>query len=317
MPHTFPAEAKRLQCQVEAQEADWRLDQFLAVRFPSFSRSFFLKLIQQQRIQVNGLSATKAGLRLRTGDEIECVLPPPESSELVPEPVAFEVLFEDDHLLLINKPPSLVVHPGSGHTKGTLAHGLVHLYNDLPGVAEGRAGLVHRLDKDTSGILLVAKDEQTLQTMMVAFKERLVKKIYHALLLRSPQESRGRIVAPLGRHPVVRQKMAIVQQGGKYAATSWRIQERYPNGWCLAEIDLETGRTHQIRVHMTSQHTPIAGDVLYGGAVPPTSPIRVERQMLHASTLSFTHPFSGEYLSWTAPLWPDMHAVLRQLREQG
>lgn len=304
----------RLQCRVEPREADWRLDHVLAARFPEYSRSFFLKCIQERCAQVNGLPVTKAGLRLRAGDEVSLRLPPPEPSGLVPQPVAFEVLFEDAHLLLINKPPNLVVHPGSGHSQGTLAHGLLHLCRDLPGLAEGRPGLVHRLDKDTSGILLVAKSEQVLRSLMAAFQERSVEKTYHTILLRTPKEAEGRIVAPLGRHPVLRQKMAILHQGGRYAATRWQVQERYPNGWCLAEIGLETGRTHQIRVHMASLHTPVAGDALYGGMPPAGSRIAVPRQMLHASTLSFTHPCSGRRLSWTAPLWPDMQAALGQLR---
>lgn len=309
------SEGKNLvQCQVDPPEAGWRLDHFLAARFSDFSRSFFLKLIQQHHVQVNGLPISKGSLRLRAGDEIAFTVPPPEPSVLEPEPVAFDILFEDEHLLLINKPPGLVVHPGSGHKHGTLAHGLIGLYHDLPGREEGRPGLVHRLDKDTSGILLVAKNDRSLRAMQALFQERRVEKIYHTVLLRCPREQSGRIVAPLGRHPVLRQKMAVVRQGGKYAATSWRIQEQFYNGWCLAEIGLETGRTHQIRVHMASQHTPIAGDTLYGGIVPPGSGITVSRQLLHASSLQFTHPFTGEQLRWVAPLWPDMQETLLRLR---
>ena len=303
-----------VQCRVEPSEAGWRLDHFLAAHFSHFSRSFFLKLIQQQYVQVNGLPVTKGSLRLRTGDAIAYTVPPSDPSGLEPEPVDFDILFEDEHLLLINKPPGLVVHPGSGHKHGTLVHGLLCLYHDLPGMEEGRPGLIHRLDKDTSGILLVAKNERALRAMQAIFQERSVEKIYHAVLLRCPSEQSGRIVAPLGRHPVLRQKMAIVQRGGKYAATSWRVQERFHNGWCLAEIGLETGRTHQIRVHMASQHTPIAGDTLYGGIVPPGSGITVSRQLLHASSLQFTHPFTGEQLRWVAPLWPDMQETLLRLR---
>ena len=314
MPHTVPLVGRSLHSRVEAIEAGWRLDHFRAVRFPEYSRSFFLKLIQQQSVQVNGLSVCKAGHRLRAGEEVHFFLPLSGSSELRPEPVLFDILFEDNDLILINKPPGLVVHPGSGHKNGTLAHGLLYLHHDLPGVEEGRAGLVHRLDKDTSGILLAAKNESALRAMMAAFQDRSVEKVYYAILLRTPQTSSGRIDAPLGRHPVMRQKMAIRQQGGKYAVTKWHVQEHYANGWCLVKIGLETGRTHQIRVHMASQNTPVAGDTLYGGTAPPGSGITPFRQMLHASSLSFTHPSTGERLSWTAPLWPDMREVLEQLR---
>lgn len=300
--------------QVEPIEAGWRLDHFLTVRFPGHSRSFFLKLIQSKAVQVNGLPVSKAGHKLRAGEEVLFSLPQSESSELRPEPVSFDILFEDSDFILINKPPGLVVHPGCGHKNGTLAHGLLYLHHNLPRVEEGRAGLVHRLDKDTSGILLAAKNEWALRAMMVAFQDRAVDKVYHAILLRTPKGASGRIDAPIGRHPVMRQKMAIRPQKGKYAATNWLVQERYPNGWCLVEIGLETGRTHQIRVHMASQNTPVAGDTLYGGQVPSGSEIMPSRQMLHASSLSFIHPTSGERLSWTAPLWPDMLAVLEKLR---
>lgn len=314
MAQTVPPAGRPQHFRVESIEAGWRLDHFLAVRYPEYSRSFFLKLIQQQAVQVNGSPVAKAGHKLRAGEEVLFTPPPPEPSELRPEPVAFDIIFEDNDLILINKPPGLVVHPGSGHKNGTLAHGLLFLHHDLPGIEEGRAGLVHRLDKDTSGILLAAKTEYALRAMMRAFQDRAVDKTYHAILLRSPQASSGRIDAPIGRHSVMRQKMAICQQGGRYAATNWRVQERYANGWCLAEIGLETGRTHQIRVHMASQNTPVAGDALYGGSAPAGSGIMPSRQMLHASSLSFIHPSRGERLSWTAPLWPDMVDVLAQLR---
>ncbi len=300
--------------EAQSHEAGWRLDHFLAARFPHESRSHFLKLIQKGVVCINQQPASKAGQRLRVGDRITLSCPPPEPAALQPEPVSFEILFEDKDLVLINKPPGLVVHPGSGHQRGTLAHGLLHLYRDLPAVDEGRAGLVHRLDKETSGVLLVAKNESTLAALMAAFQERRVSKVYHALLLRSPGKEEGRIVAPLGRHPVLRQKMAIRERDGKYAATRWRVVEGFANGWSLVEIGLETGRTHQIRVHMASLRSPVAGDVLYGGAVPASSPVQPPRQMLHASRLSFTHPVSGKEITCTAPLWPDMTAVLAALR---
>ena len=314
MPDSLSASGRLLECQVTAHEAGWRLDHLLAARFPHESRSRFLKLVQQKAVCVNQQPASKAGQRLREGDRITLTCPPPEPAALQPEPVPFEILFEDEDLVLINKPPGLVVHPGSGHQSGTLAHGLLHLYHDLPAVEEGRAGLVHRLDKDTSGVLLAAKNASTLAALMTAFQERRVSKVYHALLLRSPGKEEGRIVAPLGRHPVLRQKMAIRDQDGRYAATKWRVVEDFANGWCLAEIALETGRTHQIRVHMASLHAPVAGDALYGGAVPTGSPIQPPRQMLHASRLSFVHPVSGKEITCTAPLWPDMTAVLAALR---
>jgi 23S rRNA pseudouridine1911/1915/1917 synthase len=209
----------------------------------------------------------------------------------------------------------LVVHPANGHHSGTLVHGLLYRCKHLPAVDESRPGIVHRLDKDTSGVMLVAKTEQALRTLMADFKDRRVQKVYHALLLRCPREHDGRIVAPLGRHPVDRKKMAIQPGGGKYAATSWQVMERFANGWCLAEIRIETGRTHQIRVHMASMKSPVVGDLLYGGSVDRNAAIKPTRQMLHASTLRFSHPFSGQDLSFTAPLAEDMQSLLDVLRD--
>lgn len=162
--------------------------------------------------------------------------------------------------------------------------------------------------------MLVAKTEFTLRALMTDFKDRKIHKTYHALLLRSPRETQGRIVEPIGRHPVDRKKMAIRPADGRYAATSWRVVERFANGWCLAQLVIETGRTHQIRVHMASVNTPVAGDTVYGGAVSRDSLIVAARQMLHSSTICFHHPADGRELQFTAPLWADMQQVLAALR---
>jgi 23S rRNA pseudouridine1911/1915/1917 synthase len=163
--------------------------------------------------------------------------------------------------------------------------------------------------------MLVAKTDYALRTLMADFKDRKIRKMYHALLLRCPRENEGRVVAPIGRHPVDRKKMAVRPVQGKYAVTTWRVLERFANGWCLAEIGIETGRTHQIRVHMASIKAPVAGDLLYGGAVDRHASLRPARQMLHASTLRFNHPLTGEELCCTAPLCDDMQMLLVRLRE--
>ena len=255
----------------------------------------------------------KAGYRVRTGEKVSGVLPALEPPELVAQEVEFPVIFEDEHILVLIKPPGLVVHPAAGHREGTLAHGLLHHCSSLPGTDDLRPGIVHRLDKDTSGIMLAAKTEQALQQMTRDFSDRKISKMYHAVLVRSPGEDEGRIVAPIGRHPVKRQKMAICRDG-RYAATGWKIVERFSNGMCLAELSLETGRTHQIRVHMASMGWPVAGDPLYGGRVSGELAALVSRQLLHASALGFHHPVSGRRLQFRAPLWEDMDAVLQQLR---
>ena len=299
---------------VVANEAGFRLDHFLTHHFPEHSRSSLNKLIASANVRVNG-QAVKAGYRLRTGESVSVCFPEIQEETLLPEKMDFPVLFEDDHLLILSKPPGLVVHPACGHASGTLVHGLLYHCKDLPAVDGGRPGIVHRLDKDTSGVMLVAKSEVALRTLMTDFKDRRIHKSYHALLLRSPRDPEGRIVQPIGRHPVDRKKMAIRPVEGKYAASNWKIVEHFANGWCLAEIGIETGRTHQIRVHMASLKAPVVGDDLYGGGVvAKESMVRPERQMLHASSLRFIHPVTGQAMHCIAPLWSDMQELINALQ---
>lgn len=298
---------------VAAGEARLRLDHFLTCHLSEHSRSSLNKLISSANVRVNG-QAVKAGYRLRAGEKVTVIFPDATEETFLPEKIEFPVLFEDEHLLILSKPPGLVVHPACGHATGTLVHGLMHHCRDLPAVETGRPGIVHRLDKETSGIMLVAKNEIALRTLMADFKERRIHKTYYALLLRLPREPQGRIVQPIGRHPVDRKKMAIRPVDGRYAATNWKVMEQYANGWCLAEIGIETGRTHQIRVHMASIQSPVVGDRLYGGSVGHDARFVVQRQMLHAGMLRFAHPVDGREMSFTAPLWPDMQQLIEALR---
>ena len=298
---------------VATSECGLRLDHFLTRHFPEHSRSSLNKLIASSDVLVDG-QTVKAGYRLRDKETVSVRFPVAREEELLPQEIEFPILFEDEHLLVLSKPPGLVVHPACGHAAGTLVHGLLHHCRNLPVAEGGRPGIVHRLDKDTSGIMLVAKNEFSLRSLMADFKDRRIHKAYHALLLRAPRESKGRIVNPIGRHPVDRKKMAIRPSSGKYAATNWEIIEYFANGWCLVDVGIETGRTHQIRVHMASINSPIAGDGLYGGTVCRQSRIQPQRQMLHASTLSFDHPANGQHLCFSAPLWSDMQQILDALR---
>jgi len=292
-----------------------RLDHFLVRHVSGQSRSGLGKFIRSGHILVNN-NRVKPGYRLKVDDAVYVVLSAPTEHTLPARKIDFKVLFEDEGLLVISKPPGLVVHPAAGHTVDTLANGLVYRYGNLPGLEQNRPGIVHRLDKDTSGIMLVARTQQVQRLLSEAFKDRLVHKVYYALLLRRPAEMVGRIVAPIGRHPVNRKKMAIRTNGGRYAVSSWQILEVFANGMCLAEIGIETGRTHQIRVHMSSMAAPVIGDALYGGKLTDSSGgLSVERQMLHASTISFVHPLTGQDLVFTAPLWRDMQLVLDSLRK--
>lgn len=304
--------AHRFSFSVARHEAGIRLDRFLVRHLAEYSRSALLKLVQEGLVLVEG-SSPKAGYKVRTGEKVQVFIPPPPLTEFIPEPVDFQILFEDKNLLVIVKPPGLVVHPAAGHQRATLAHGLAHHCDSLPGLDEQRPGIVHRLDKDTSGIMLVAKTDRALRALSDDFKSRNVRKTYHAILLRAPSVNAGRVVAPIGRHPVKRKKMAV-RDDGRYAATRWQVLERLPFGMCFVELDLETGRTHQIRVHMASLGAPVAGDELYGGKVPENYALGVERQQLHASTIAFSHPVDRQPLSFTAPLWTDMLKVLELLR---
>jgi 23S rRNA pseudouridine1911/1915/1917 synthase len=293
-----------------------RLDAFLAAALPAsvLSRSRIKELIEQEAVRVNG-APTKVAYRLRDGDRIALAVPEPRKSELRPEEVAFIIMHEDEDLVVIAKPPGLVVHPGCGHQTGTLVHGLLFHCDDLAGIGgEERPGIVHRLDKDTSGVMVVAKNDLTHQALVNQFKERQVSKIYRAIVNGCPTLEAGRIDRPIGRHPVQRRKMAIHEEG-RWAATNWRVLERFAKGFTYLELELETGRTHQIRVHLAALGHPVTGDLLYGRQDRRSlAELGVVRQCLHSYRLGFTHPRTGENLSFTAPLWPDMQQVLELLR---
>lgn len=301
---------------VEDQEGGRRLDVSLVAKFPDMSRSGLGKLIRSGHVTVKGESV-KPGYLIRPGDLIELAFPSSSgrSPTLTPQQVDFSIVHEDESILVIAKPPGLVVHPGAGNEEGTLAHGVLFHCGELPFHDEERPGIVHRLDKNTSGVMLVAKNENSLRRLTKDFHDRKVEKNYTALLLRCPKSDSGRIVAPIGRHPVNRKKMAVLDEGGRYAASGWKVTEHFPGGLCLADIAIETGRTHQIRVHMSSLGCPVLGDNLYGGRAPVHLGALVARQMLHASTISFTHPESLKRMTFTVPPWSDMQDVLSYLRQ--
>jgi len=298
---------------ISEDQEGFRLDHFLVRHIEGTSRSKLGRCIRSGQVLVNN-QIVKPGYKLHFSDEIQVEIPVEIETIFTAQPIDFVTLYEDDYLVVISKPPGLVVHPAAGHADGTLVNGLMFRYSSLPGLANNRPGIVHRLDKDTSGIMLVARTEKVQRALSDAFKNRQIHKSYRALLLRCPSDETGRIVAPIGRHPVNRKKMAINSKNGRYAATSWKILETFSNGLCYAEIIIETGRTHQIRVHMSSIGAPVAGDILYGGKVPETAGVVSSRQLLHAATLSFIHPQSGKDCLFTAPLWDDMQQLLNQLQ---
>jgi len=303
-----------------------RLDAALA-RHSGLSRASAQRLIAAGRVRVDGRPA-KASHRLRAGEAVEYELPEPEPAQpaLTSEAIPLDVVYEDAHLMVINKPAGLVVHPGAGRRTFTLVHALLHHAPELAAVgAEGRPGLVHRLDKDTSGLLVVAKTATAHLGLARQFKQGGVRKLYLALVLGEPGRESGRIEAPIGRHHALRQRMAV-REGGRAAVTEWRVRERFGGCCALVEFRLLTGRTHQIRVHAARLGHPVAGDALYGGrryaslrgaAALREAVSRSPRQMLHAWRLGFQHPVSGQTLEFEAPLPEDFAAVLSALRGAG
>jgi 23S rRNA pseudouridine1911/1915/1917 synthase len=270
-----------------------RLDRFLVERYPSISRSTFQRWIAEGLVLVNG-EGVKKRYQPEVGDEIEVQFVASPEMDLTPEPMDLEILFEDHQILVLNKPAGLVVHPGAGHWSGTLVHGLLHHCRSLPGDSI-RPGLVHRLDRDTSGVLVVAKTQGAQLSLTRQFAERSVEKRYLALCWGLP--STARCDEPIGRDPRHRQRMAVVPEG-KMASTSWQVLWS-GQGVSLLDVGLHTGRTHQIRVHLAWVGCPLVGDPLYGGA---RSQIALEHQWLHAKSLTLTHPTSGERLQFEAPL---------------
>ena len=283
----------------DAVSAGTRLDQFLAAHVPELSRARLQDLIKAGHVTLNG-AVPKPGARLRPGDAIRLEEPPAVPVDTVAEDIALDVLFEDDDLIVINKPAGLVVHPAAGNWSGTLVNALLHHCRSLSGIGgEQRPGIVHRLDKETSGCLVAAKTDLAHQALARQFAGREVTKIYLALVAGKPRRLSGVIDAPIGRHPVQRKKMTIVPAGrGREARTDYRVLAEMPMG-TLVECTLHSGRTHQIRVHLKHLGHPVLGDVLYGKSAG------FARQMLHAWRLGFTHPRRGERMNFESPIPPD------------
>jgi 23S rRNA pseudouridine1911/1915/1917 synthase len=282
-----------------------RLDQVLLGLFPDQSRSRLQQWIQQGQVGVDGKALTKPGVRLRGGETITVHVPPPTPAENLPEAIPLDIVFENSDLIVVNKPAGMVVHPSAGHSSGTLVNAVLGHAPDLTGVGgELRPGIVHRLDRDTSGLLVVAKNEVSLRMLQAQFRDRDVEKVYLALVDGRPPDRRGRIEAPIGRDPRHRQRMAIVPEAkGRSATTDYRLRQAFPKH-TLLEVMPRTGRTHQIRVHLAFLDCPVAGDRVYGFRRPS---LGLARQMLHAWRVRFRLP--GEAAAertFEAPLPADL-----------
>ncbi|HPA18037.1 MAG TPA: RluA family pseudouridine synthase [Verrucomicrobiae bacterium] len=287
-----------------------RLDAWLVGRCPDLSRARLQKLIKGGHVCLGGAPA-KPSTRVRTGDLVKIEIPAPAPSDVRPEEIPLDIIFEDDALLAINKPAGLVAHPAPGHPSGTLVNALLHhCRGRLSGIGGvERPGIVHRLDKDTSGIMLVAKTDAAHRSLARQLAQREMSKTYLALIAGEPPAASGRIEQPIARHPVDRQRMAVVANG-RHAVTLYRLAERL-GPVSLLECDILTGRTHQIRVHLQWLRCPILGDTVYGRQTPAAA-----RQMLHAWKLAFAHPSDGHRLHLTAPLTPDFQNLLNHLRNE-
>ena len=299
---------------VDVASAGRRLDHFLVEASELGSRSQISKLIAGGRVRVDGVAA-KGGLSLRVGQRVEVEKPPPAVVTLEAEPIELGVVFEDESLLAIDKPAGLVVHPAPGHWSGTLVNALLHRWQgERRDLDPSRCGIVHRLDKDTSGLILVAKNLETHAALSQLFRRRTVRKEYTALVCGVPRRDRGEIDAPIGRHPVDRKRMAV-RPGGRQSVTCYEVVERYL-GAALVRALPRTGRTHQIRVHLASIGNPVLADPVYArGRRAPR--VGLARQALHAERLHFTHPHTGAEMALHAPLPGDMSSAVATLRERA
>ena len=289
-----------------------RLDKLLLARNPDFSRSRIEGLIKSGFVTVNGAVAEKAGMKVSEDDEIEVEIPPPVPAIPQPEDIPLDVIYEDSEMLVVNKAPGMVVHPAPGHFGGTLVNALLFRCPDLAGIGGvARPGIVHRLDQYTSGAIVVAKSQKAMENLAKAFASHTsVEKTYLAVCRGRPRLDSGRIENFIGRHPVDRKRMAILEKGGKRAVTNWRVVKT-ADGLSVIECRIETGRTHQIRVHMASLGCPVIGDAVYGKPsldkrLSPAPP----RQMLHAWKLKLWHPTEGRQMEFEAPVPEDMKVYL-------
>ena len=296
-----------------------RLDVFLANRERDLSRSAIQRLIEKGRVRLNGEPA-RASQKIKPGDRITFDVPKAEPLELHGEPIPLEILHEDDALLVLNKPPGLVVHPAPGHWRGTLVNALLHHFQTSGGTVstiggKERPGLVHRLDKETSGIMVIAKTDQAHRGLAAQFKQHTITRMYEALVWGVPRKSHGVIELAIGRDTKERKKFSARTTRPKPSVTEYKVVERFGRIASRVELFPKTGRTHQLRVHMTALGHPLLGDPTYGGRkVKALEALDIPRVMLHARTLGFAHPASGKPMTFTSTLPPDMDAVLSVLR---
>lgn len=293
-----------------------RIDKFLSCRLEEVSRSYIQKLIKEGHVSVNG-KPVKANYKLGAGDKISVEIPEAKEPDILPEDIPLDILYEDQDILVVNKPKGMVVHPAAGHYSGTLVNALMyHCKDSLSGInGVMRPGIVHRIDMDTTGSLLVCKNDEAHRILAEQLKEHAIRREYHAIVYGNIKEDTGTVDAPIGRHPTDRKKMSINHKNGKQAVTHYEVLERFGN-FTYIRCRLETGRTHQIRVHMASLHHPLLGDEVYGPSSRPPFP-GLKGQVLHAKILGIYHPATGEYMEFDAPLPQYFVDLLQKLRRKS
>lgn len=284
---------------VTTEEAGQRADSLLARRLEGLTRSAAARLLEEGRVTDRGRPVAK-NLRVQPGQVLEVTLPEPEEPEARPQDIPLDVVYEDEDVIVVNKPTGMVVHPAPGHPDGTLVNALLyHCGESLSGVGgQKRPGIVHRIDRDTSGLIIAAKNDRAHLSLAAQLQDHSLSRVYEAVAVGGLREDRGTVDAPIGRHPVDRKRMAVDRQNGREAVTHWRVLARYP-GFTHVECRLETGRTHQIRVHLASIGHPLLGDVVYGSKKPVPG---LAGQCLHARRLRFTHPSTGQLVELECPL---------------
>lgn len=312
--------------QVPEDKAGGRLDRFLSEILDELSRTRLKNLIVEGEVSCRGKAVTNPSAKIKEGEEYIVIVPPAIAAEPVPQDIPLDIVFEDDDVLVLNKPVGMVVHPAAGNHDGTLVNALLaHCGDSLSGIGGvARPGIVHRLDKDTSGLMIVAKNDMAHQHLSKQFADHSLERAYQAIIWGVPREKEGLVENNIGRNPANRRKMAVLQRGGKYALTRYKVLQQFGLHACLVECRLETGRTHQIRVHMASIGHPVMGDPLYGGGgrrlrreLPDDIRIRIQNlntQLLHAYLIGFEHPRTHEAERFNSPLSSNINEIIELLK---
>lgn len=306
---------QKYEIEIDAEQEGVRIDLVLSSALAETSRSFIQKLFEKEKISVNGKVCDSKKYKVKSGDHVEILIPEPELLAVEAEDIPLDIVYEDDDVLVVNKPKGMVVHPAVGNYNGTLVNAIMFHCGDRLSSINGviRPGIVHRIDKDTSGLLMIAKNDAAHESLSKQLADHSITRRYRALVYHNFKEEEGTVNAPIGRDPKNRLRQAVTDQNSKHAVTHYRVLERF-GAYTLIEAELETGRTHQIRVHMAHLKHPLVGDVVYG---PKKHTIKADGQMLHAKVLGFVHPRTGEYMEFDSTLPTYFEDILSRLRKDA